>query len=139
MSGIARILHNLGYKVSGSDQVDSQNARELMALGIRVEVGHSPNNIGEAQVVVTSNAISPANEELLAAKDSHIPVIHRSEMLAELMRLKFGIAIAGTHGKTTTTALVAAICLGGGLAPTSVIGGNGLASILMLNLEKESI
>ena len=105
MSGIARILHNLGYKISGSDQADSQNVKELKALGIRTEIGHQPSHLGEAQVVVTSNAISPANEELLAAKERRLPVIERGEMLAELMRLKFGIAITGTHGKTTTTAL----------------------------------
>ena len=123
MSGIARILHNLGYTISGSDLTDSQNLRELTELGIKTSVGHRLENLQEAQVVVTSNAISPGNKELLAARDKQLPVIDRGEMLSELMRLKFGIAIAGTHGKTTTTALVSAICIGGGLDPTSVIGG----------------
>lgn len=138
MSGIARILHNLGYTISGSDQTNSQNVKELKALGIKVNIGHREKYLGAPQVVVTSNAISPANEELLAAKEKRIPVIHRGEMLAELMRLKFGISVAGTHGKTTTTALATAICIGGGLRPTSVIGGKwvGINSNAKLGKDK---
>ncbi len=123
MSGIARILHNMGYQVSGSDMRESEMTRELAALGIKVFIGHHAANIGLSQVLVTSSAVSPANPELLAARESGLPVIQRGEMLAELMRLKFGIAVAGTHGKTTTTAMVSAVLTGGGLSPTSVIGG----------------
>lgn len=123
MSGIARILHNTGYRVSGSDLRESEMTRELTALGIPVAIGHAASNVGDAQVLVSSSAVSAANPELLAAREQGIPVIQRGEMLAELMRLKFGIAVAGTHGKTTTTAMVSAVLIEGGLSPTSVIGG----------------
>ena len=123
MSAIAQILHNLGFQVSGSDSIGSTNIKVLKQLGIKVYLGHQKSNIKDAQVVVTSNAISPANVEVLYAKEKNIPVIHRGEMLAELMRLKFGIAISGTHGKTTTTAMLSFVCIEAGLNPTSVIGG----------------
>lgn len=124
MSGIARICHTMGYGVSGSDLKESEMTRSLKTLGLVVHVGHQAQNVGEAQVVVTSSAVSPANPELLSARERGIPVIQRGELLAELMRLKFGIAVAGTHGKTTTTAMVSAVLIEGGLSPTTVVGGN---------------
>ena len=123
MSGIAKILHNLGYTVTGSNRSPSENLNELREMNIQAVIGHSEKNLVDAEVVVTSNAISPTNVEVLAARKKKIPVIHRGEMLAELMRLKFGIAVSGTHGKTTTSALVSAVCIGGGLKPSSIIGG----------------
>ncbi|HBE04793.1 MAG TPA: UDP-N-acetylmuramate--L-alanine ligase, partial [Spirochaetia bacterium] len=120
------IVHNLGFEVSGSDLKTSPVTGELKKQGCRIYIGHRRENIKNADVIVTSSAISPANEELLHAREKGITVIHRSEMLAELMRLKFGIAVAGTHGKTTTTSIVASVCIEGGLKPTSVIGGNFL-------------
>ena len=123
MSGIAEILHNLGYRVSGSDQADSPTARRLAELGIRVFVGHDAAHIAGAQAVVTSTAVKGDNPEVLAARSKRIPVVPRAVMLAELMRLKQGIAVAGTHGKTTTTSLVASILAEGGFDPTFVIGG----------------
>jgi UDP-N-acetylmuramate--alanine ligase len=123
MSGIAEILHNLGYGVSGSDLADSAASRRLAALGIRVFVGHAAENIGDAQAVVTSTAVRGDNPEVLAARARHIPLVPRAVMLAELMRLKSGIAIAGTHGKTTTTSLVTSVLAEAGLDPTFVIGG----------------
>ncbi|HMB02054.1 MAG TPA: Mur ligase domain-containing protein, partial [Spirochaetota bacterium] len=107
MSGIARVLLTMGYNVSGSDLKDSELTRALAKMGASVYRGHSRQNIGAAQVVVTSSAIAEANPEYLEAVDNNIPVITRGEMLAELMRLKYGLAVAGTHGKTTTTALTA--------------------------------
>jgi UDP-N-acetylmuramate--alanine ligase len=123
MSGIARLCHHLGYAISGSDLKSGEMTKDLEKLGIQVFYGHREENIRDAQVVVTSSAVSPANEELLFAKENGLPVIQRGEMLAELMRLRYGIAIAGTHGKTTTTAMVSAILMDAGLSPTSVIGG----------------
>ncbi|MDO9285018.1 MAG: UDP-N-acetylmuramate--L-alanine ligase [Aquabacterium sp.] len=123
MSGIAEILHNLGYRVSGSDQADSPTARRLAELGIRVFVGHDAAHIAGAQAVVTSTAVKGDNPEVLAARSKRIPVVPRAVMLAELMRLKSGIAIAGTHGKTTTTSLVTCVLAEAGVDPTFVIGG----------------
>ena len=109
MSGIAEILHNLGYDVSGSDQADSPTSRRLASLGIHVYVGHDAAHVTGAQAVVTSTAVKGDNPEVIAARASRIPVVPRAVMLAELMRLKSGIAIAGTHGKTTTTSMVALV------------------------------
>ena len=130
MSGIAEVLLTLGYKVSGSDLSQSETTRRLEELGGRIAVGHHEANIGEAQVVVISSAVAATNPEVVAAKARQIPVIPRAEMLAELMRLKFGVAIAGAHGKTTTTSMVANVLAQGGLDPTMVIGGkvNALGS-----------
>ncbi|MFC1504359.1 UDP-N-acetylmuramate--L-alanine ligase [Spirochaetota bacterium] len=126
MSGIARIMRNMGFEITGSDMKESDITALLKKEGCIVHIGHNKDNIDFADVVVTSSAISPANEEVLKAKEAGIPVIHRSEMLAEIMRLKVGIAVAGTHGKTTTTSIVSSVCIEGGLNPTSVIGGNAL-------------
>ncbi len=123
MSGIAEILFNLGYQVSGSDLSDSATLRRLQGLGIRTHVGHAEANIEGADAVVTSTAVQSDNPEVVAARKRHIPVVPRATMLAELMRLRRGIAIAGTHGKTTTTSLVASVLAEGGLDPTFVIGG----------------
>lgn len=130
MSGIAEVLLTLGYKVTGSDLAASETTRRLEELGGKIFIGHQAANIGEAQVVVISSAVAPTNPEVLAAKAKQVPVIPRAEMLAELMRLKFGVAIAGAHGKTTTTSLVANVLASGGLDPTMVIGGkvNALGS-----------
>ncbi|HET6676179.1 MAG TPA: UDP-N-acetylmuramate--L-alanine ligase [Nitrospiraceae bacterium] len=130
MSGIAEVLLTLGYKVSGSDLSASETTRRLEELGGRIAIGHQESNIGEAQVVVISSAVSAANPEVVAAKAKQVPVIPRAEMLAELMRLKYGVAIAGAHGKTTTTSMVANVLAQGGLDPTMVIGGkvNALGS-----------
>jgi UDP-N-acetylmuramate--alanine ligase len=123
MSGIAEVLLNLGYKISGSDLKDSAVTQRLAALGATIFEGHVAGNIAGADVVVTSSAISVDNPEVAEARRSHVPVIQRAEMLAELMRLKYGIAIAGMHGKTTTTSMVAAVLAAGGLDPTVVVGG----------------
>jgi UDP-N-acetylmuramate--alanine ligase len=123
MSGIAEVLLNLGYKVSGSDLKSSSVTQRLAGLGAFVFEGHRAENIAGAEVVVTSSAISAENPEVSEAHTLHIPVIQRAEMLAELMRLKYGIAIAGMHGKTTTTSMVAAVLAAGGLDPTVVVGG----------------
>ena len=123
MSGIAEVLHNLGYVVSGSDLADSSTLQRLASMGIKTFVGHAFENLTSVDAVVTSTAVQPDNPEVLAARDKKIPVVPRALMLAELMRLKQGIAIAGTHGKTTTTSLVASILAEGGLDPTYVIGG----------------
>ena len=123
MSGIAEILHNLGYEVSGSDAADSATTQRLRSLGLRVEIGHAAPHIGEAQALVTSTAVAADNPEVLAARARHVPVVPRAVMLAELMRLRRGVAIAGTHGKTTTTSLVTAILVEAGMDPTFVIGG----------------
>ena len=123
MSGIAEVLHNLGYAISGSDLSDSATLKRLASLGIRTCVGHAAEHIAGADAVVTSTAVKPDNPEVLAARDKHIPIVPRAVMLAELMRLKQGIAIAGTHGKTTTTSLVASVLAEAGLDPTFVIGG----------------
>jgi len=123
MSGIAEILHNLGYTVSGSDQSDSATSRRLASLGIDVKLGHEAAHIEGAEAVVTSTAVKGDNPEVIAARARRIPVVPRAVMLAELMRLRRGIAIAGTHGKTTTTSLVTAILAEAGVDPTFVIGG----------------
>ncbi len=123
MSGIAEVLLNLGYKVSGSDTKLSSVTQRLTAMGAMICEGHGAGNIAGADVVIVSSAITPDNPEVFAAQQQHIPVIQRAEMLAELMRLKYGIAIAGMHGKTTTTSMVAAVLAAGGLDPTVVVGG----------------
>ena len=123
MSGIAEILHNLGYTVSGSDQSDSATSRRLASLGIAVKIGHDAAHIEGAEAVVTSTAVKGDNPEVIAARAKRVPVVPRAVMLAELMRLRRGIAIAGTHGKTTTTSLVTAILAEAGVDPTFVIGG----------------
>ncbi|AZO76392.1 MULTISPECIES: UDP-N-acetylmuramate--L-alanine ligase [unclassified Bosea (in: a-proteobacteria)] len=123
MSGIAEVLHNLGYKVQGSDASDGANVKRLAEKGIKTFVGHKAENIGEAEVVVVSTAIKRDNPELMAAREQRLPVVRRAEMLAELMRLKSCVAIAGTHGKTTTTSLVATLLEKGGLDPTVINGG----------------
>src|SRR5438874_11408277 len=123
MSGIAEIMLNLGYKVSGSDLKRSAVTDRLKTLGATVCEAHAAENVATAEVVVTSSAVSSDNAEVSEALRLHIPVIPRAEMLAELMRLKYGIAIAGMHGKTTTTSMVAAVLAAGGLDPTVVVGG----------------
>ena len=123
MSGIAELLLNLGYQVSGSDLKGSDITRRLEQLGGRIHLGHAAEYVGDADVVVTSSAIREHNPEVVAARQATVPVIPRAEMLAELMRLKYSIAVAGAHGKTSTTSLVASVLAAGGLDPTVVIGG----------------
>jgi UDP-N-acetylmuramate--alanine ligase len=123
MSGIAELLLNLGYTVSGSDIKESQVTKRIIRLGGEVFHGHRPGNIEGADVVVYSSAVPPDNPELMEADDRNIPVISRAEMLAELMRLKYGVAVAGAHGKTTTTTMIASILTAGNLDPTVIIGG----------------
>ncbi|MBS0518704.1 MAG: UDP-N-acetylmuramate--L-alanine ligase [Proteobacteria bacterium] len=123
MSGIAEVLHNLGYKVQGSDVAEGANTRRLAELGIKVSIGHRADNLGNAQVVVVSSAVKKDNPEVLAARARFVPVVRRAEMLGELMRLKWSIAVGGTHGKTTTTSMVAAMLDAGGLDPTVINGG----------------
>src|SRR5690349_11684054 len=123
MSGIAEVLLTLGYKVSGSDLKSSPVTERLAEKGAIIFVGHQAENITGAEVVVASSAIARGNIEITAAHARHVPVIQRAEMLAELMRLKYGIAVAGMHGKTTTTSMVAAVLAAGGLDPTVVVGG----------------
>jgi UDP-N-acetylmuramate--alanine ligase len=123
MSGIAEILHNLGYTVQGSDIADNANVERLRAKGIAISVGHAADNLGEARVVVVSSAVKADNPELVAARAKLVPVVRRAEMLAELMRLKQAIAIGGTHGKTTTTSLIATLLETANLDPTVINGG----------------
>ena len=123
MSGIAEVLANQGYRVSGSDLGDNAATRRLQKMGAHVVRGHDAGNVADANVVVVSTAVKADNPEVVAARERHIPVVPRAQMLAELMRFKHGIAIAGTHGKTTTTSLVASILAEGGIDPTFVIGG----------------
>ena len=123
MSGIAEVLLNLGYKISGSDLVNNATTRRLSELGARIAQGHAPEHVAGADVIVTSTAVKGDNPEVIAARARRIPIVPRALMLAELMKLKQGVAIAGTHGKTTTTSLVASILARGGLDPTFVIGG----------------
>src|SRR5438105_8042039 len=123
MSGIAEVLHNLGYRVQGSDIADSANTRRLAGLGIMVRMGHAAENLDSAEVMVISSAVKPDNPEVLAARARRLPVVRRAEMLAELMRLKWSIAIAGTHGKTTTTSMIGALLETAGLDPTVINGG----------------
>ncbi len=123
MSGIAEILHNIGYSVQGSDMADNANVRRLSELSIPVSLGHAAENIGEAKVVVVSSAVKSDNPEVVEARRRLLPVVRRAEMLAELMRLKWSIAVGGTHGKTTTTSMVAAILDAAGMDPTVINGG----------------
>ncbi len=123
MSGIAEVLHNLGYEVSGSDIKANPVTVHLAELGIKVFIGHEAEQVGQSNAVVVSSAIDQENPEIIFAKEHRIPIIPRAEMLAELMRFRYGIAIAGTHGKTTTTSLVASLLAEGELDPTYVIGG----------------
>src|SRR6201996_7791548 len=123
MSGIAEIMHNLGYKVQGSDSADNANVKRLRAMGIDVAVGHKAENLKEAHAVVYSSAVKPGNVEFDEARRLALPLVRRAEMLAEIMRLRSCIAVAGTNGKTTTTTLVAALLDAGGLDPTVVNGG----------------
>ncbi len=123
MSGIAEVLVNLGYVVQGSDQADSANVKRLRDKGVKVTIGHAADNLDGARVVVVSSAIKPDNPELMAARAHRLPVVRRAEMLAELMRLKSCVAIAGTHGKTTTTSMVATLLDAGGFDPTVINGG----------------
>lgn len=123
MAGIAEVLANLGYRVSGSDVRESPATQRLQGLGVSVHIGHDAAQLSDADAVVVSTAIDPANVELVAAHAARIPVVRRAEMLAELMRFRYGIALAGTHGKTTTTSLVAALLAEGGLDPTFIVGG----------------
>jgi UDP-N-acetylmuramate--alanine ligase len=123
MSGIAEVLLNLGYDVSGSDLRESETTERLMGLGGRVFIGHTASNVEGAQVAVFSTAVKSDNPELAAARAAGIPVIARAEMLAELMRMKYGVAVGGSHGKTTTTSMIAAVLARGGLDPTIVVGG----------------
>jgi UDP-N-acetylmuramate--alanine ligase len=123
MSGIAEVLHNLGYKVQGSDQSDSANVQRLRNKGIKIFIGHAAENLGEAEVVVVSTAIRRTNPEVMAARERMLPIVRRAEMLAELMRFRQAVAIGGTHGKTTTTSMVATLLDAGGLDPTVINGG----------------
>jgi UDP-N-acetylmuramate--alanine ligase len=123
MSGIAEVLANLGYQVQGSDVSDNANVQRLRKMGIAVSVGHKAENLGEAKVVVVSSAIKSGNPEVDAARQRFIPIVRRAEMLGELMRLKWSIAVGGTHGKTTTTSMVATLLDGAGLDPTVINGG----------------
>jgi len=123
MSGIAEVMHNLGYRVQGSDIAASANVERLRGLGITVEIGHRAENLGEAEALVVSTAVRPDNPELMAARASLIPVVRRAEMLAELMRLKWAVAVGGTHGKTTTTSMVAQLLDHAGVDPTVINGG----------------
>ena len=123
MSGIAEVFHNLGYVVTGSDIQQSNMVKHLGSLGIKVQIGHAPENVESTHVVVVSTAIDESNPEVIHARELRIPIVRRAEMLAELMRFRQGIAVAGTHGKTTTTSLLASLLAEGGLDPTYVIGG----------------
>jgi UDP-N-acetylmuramate--alanine ligase len=128
MSGIAEVLHNLGYIVSGSDKAESATTRRLAGFGIEIHKNHSAANVTDVDVLVVSSAIKADNPEVVAAIERRLPVVPRAEMLGELMRFRRGIAVAGTHGKTTTTSLVASVLAEGGLDPTFVIGGQLLAA-----------
>ena len=128
MSGIAEVLFNQGFKVQGSDIAESPNVQRLREIGIKVMVGHAAENLGDAQVVVVTSAVDKSNPEMIEANNRGIPVIPRAEMLAELMRMKQGIAIAGSHGKTTITSMIAHVMEAAGLDPTYVIGGRLMSS-----------
>jgi UDP-N-acetylmuramate--alanine ligase len=123
MSGIAEVLHNMGFQISGSDIAENDTVRRLRSLGMRIAIGHAAANVGDAGALVFSSAITEDNVEVLEALKNKLPVIPRAEMLAELMRMKFSLAVAGTHGKTTTTSMLAAILTQGRLDPTYVVGG----------------
>src|SRR5262249_34973757 len=124
MSGLAGILRTLEFDVSGSDLREGENTRALARLGVRIDVGHRAENVRGADVIVYSSAIDPKNPEIVEARAHGVPIISRAEMLAELMRVKYGVAIAGSHGKTTTTSLVATILRAAGFDPTVVVGGS---------------
>ncbi|MBS0571222.1 MAG: UDP-N-acetylmuramate--L-alanine ligase, partial [Proteobacteria bacterium] len=128
MNGIAEVLHNLGYAVSGSDRSASAATQRLAGMGIPIHKGHAAANVADADVLVVSSAIAADNPELAAAHARRVPVVPRAEMLGELMRFRRGIAVAGTHGKTTTTSLVASVLAEAGLDPTFVIGGQLIAA-----------
>jgi UDP-N-acetylmuramate--alanine ligase len=123
MSGIAEILHNLGYLVQGSDLADNYNVKHLRELGVKVSIGHGAENLGDASVIVVSSAVKADNPEVVAARMKQMPIVRRAEMLGELMRLKWSVAVGGTHGKTTTTSLVAALLDAAGFDPTVINGG----------------
>ena len=123
MSGIAEILHNLGYAVQGSDMSENANVQRLSSMGVNIRVGHAEENLGNAEVVVISSAVKPDNVEVVTARARMIPVVRRAEMLAELMRLKWAIAVGGTHGKTTTTSIVATLLESAQFDPTVINGG----------------
>ena len=128
MCGLAELLRDQGYRVSGSDLRAGPTVERLRSLGIEVAIGHEAGNVGDADVVVYSSAVRPSNPELRTAEERHVPVIPRAEMLAEVMRLKDGIAVAGSHGKTTTTSFIAHVLYTAGLDPTAVIGGRVLGT-----------
>ena len=132
MSGIAEVLFNLGYTISGSDLSDSSTLRRLASLGIQTHVGHSAENVKGADAVVTSTAVKADNPEVLAARSRHIPVVPRAVMLAELMRMKQGVAIAGTHGKTSTTSMLTWILEAAGLTPGFLVGGVPLPTVISM-------
>jgi hypothetical protein len=123
MSGIAEVMHTLGYNVRGSDQTERANVRRLTVLGIPVAIGHSASNVADAEVLVVSSAVVSSNPEVVAARERFIPVVRRAEMLAELMRLKWCVAVGGTHGKTTTTSLIASLLDAAQHDPTVINGG----------------
>jgi len=123
MSGIAEILFELGYQVQGSDSSENANVRRLRDMGIKVICGQAAENVADASIVVISTAIKPDNPEVMAARERFIPIVHRAEMLGELMRLRWSVAVAGTHGKTTTTSLVATLLDSAGVDPTVINGG----------------
>ena len=123
MGGIAEVMHNLGYEVSGSDLQMNAMAQRLQGLGAKIYIGHAAENVSDCDVLVVSTAVNQDNPELQAAHAARIPVVPRAEMLAELMRFRFGIAVAGTHGKTTPKSFIASILAADGLAPPFVIGG----------------
>jgi UDP-N-acetylmuramate--alanine ligase len=136
MSGIAEVLLTQGYEVSGSDVALSATTRRLSELGAKIAAGHDGRNVAGANVVVVSTAVAADNPEVVAARERGVPVVPRALMLAELMRLKQGIAVAGTHGKTTTTSLIASVLAEGGLDPTFVIGGRLLSAGVNARLGK---
>ncbi|HIE54534.1 MAG TPA: UDP-N-acetylmuramate--L-alanine ligase, partial [Chromatiaceae bacterium] len=123
MNGIAQVMLNLGYEVSGSDLAENAATRRLQEQGARIHIGHAPEHVRGADAVVISSAVTEENAEVAAARALRIPVVPRAEMLAEIMRFRYGVAVAGTHGKTTTTSLIASLLMEGGLDPTFVIGG----------------
>ena len=141
MCGIAEVLLNQGYEISGSDIQASPVTERLVSMGADVKIGHSKLNVKDADVIVTSSAINPDNPELLAANEDRVPVVRRAEMLGELMRYRHGIAVAGTHGKTTTTSLIASVFREAALDPTFVIGGllNSAASNAQLGASRYMI
>ena len=123
MSGIAEVMFNLGYRASGSDVAANRATARLANLGVAIAIEHAAANVAGADVVVYSSAVEAENDELVAAREQRIPIVPRAEMLAELMRFRHGIAVAGTHGKTTTTSLIASVLEKGGLDPTYIVGG----------------